>query len=140
MDIKPTQAQIIGRLMGLRDMYVPQQEAYRVCDEAIAALTAAAQVGEPQITRCTICGFVVDLRYEAEKPTVSFTGAGRSMKGTKRDAATIERCAQWLNNEAKAIRTGVSGGDGSEVGWIRADALDEAAAAIRKLKDEPKSS
>lgn len=31
--------------------------------------------------RCAICGFLIDNRYEAEKPTIDFTMAGRAKTG-----------------------------------------------------------
>lgn len=49
---------------------------------------------------------------------------------------TIERCAHWLTEEAKALRSQVSGGDGSESQWQCAKALDRAAVCILALKDE----
>ena len=32
---------------------------------------------EANLKRCSICGFVVDTRYEAEKPTTAWAGRGR---------------------------------------------------------------
>lgn len=32
---------------------------------------------EHRYLRCNICGFLIDTRYEATKPTITYTGAGR---------------------------------------------------------------
>lgn len=36
---------------------------------------------DDKLMRCTICGFIVDTSYAAEKPTCDFTTRGRAKKG-----------------------------------------------------------
>jgi hypothetical protein len=54
------------------------------CKKARAALVliASGKIRE----RCTICGFIVDTSFKAEKPTADFTTAGRA-KRAQPDAA-----------------------------------------------------
>lgn len=102
--------------------------------EQQAALTAAAQVGE--------YGLKFDPRWPGGGVNpMTQVGIDYNIddapEATVVRLATIERCVQWLKSEALALRSQVSGGDGSEPQWIEARALDRAADAIRKLKDEP---
>lgn len=48
-------------------------------------------IGESEQLRCAICGFLIDNRFKAEKPSIDFTMAGRSQT---RDAELISLRAQ----------------------------------------------
>lgn len=53
----------------------------RAVEEAYAAPADAerlALAGGDHLKRCTICGFVIDVSYKAEKPTADFTTRGRA--------------------------------------------------------------
>jgi hypothetical protein len=47
--------------------------------------------------RCAICGFVIDTKYEATKPTVQYGSAGRA----KRVPDKIAEFQSWLDERAK---------------------------------------
>jgi hypothetical protein len=92
------------------------ERGYRDGMAATKAGRTAAQVGEPTIQEKLRVQRISDQRLQD---------------------ATIDQCIKVLIDKAKAIRSGISGGDGTEPGWIKADALDEAVADLRKLKDTP---
>lgn len=60
---------------------------------------------QPQY-RCAICGFVIDTRYEATKPTIEFGMAGRAKTATPRPLPSVEQIAQIIDgNEYWTART-----------------------------------
>lgn len=62
-----------------------KENGYSRCDWD--KLWEACQFAERSATkdqkRCSICGFIVDTRFAAEKPSMDFTMAGRHIKGRK---------------------------------------------------------
>lgn len=80
------------RIKDLEDSEIgePLDEAISLAKKALDALgdpVAEGNLIAPEgADRCTICGFVVDLRYEAIKPTISFGMAGRAPRRADLDA------------------------------------------------------
>ena len=54
------------------------------CMRAVAS-NEPCETNDSNYKRCTICGFVVDTSFAAEKPTIDFTMAGRAKKAAALD-------------------------------------------------------
>lgn len=80
-DIRDIVARAIVEASGLSPLW-GADVALKSADAAIAAYVKA--VGGNGTLRCNICGFVVDTRFEATKPTIQFKMAGRTALATQR--------------------------------------------------------
>lgn len=63
---------------------------------------------EDQHKRCTICGFVIDTSFAAEKPTADFTTRGRARKSPGNDSAPVVSKLPTEEEIKRAIRTSVN--------------------------------
>lgn len=74
LPIREAVADAIKAASGLSPLW-GSDVALKSADAAIAAYLSA--ISSENVLRCNICGFVVDGRFKAEKPTVDFTTRGR---------------------------------------------------------------
>lgn len=134
----------------LRAFVLSADDAEAWNHRASLAPVSPQPVGDQEVLRCQICGFVVDARYEAERPSIEFTMAGRMKPRAHPDAeaeqrgrlAAIEEAAKVADEYEELSRLLPLASDeankGAEVGQY--EAAERIAKRIRALAQPQESS